>query len=155
ANVLVRFSRKVTDVIDKDHEISHVEIEVDHKFARSLEPSRMVLDLASETPLRLEPLEDLLGLQQIRDRLGIDWTARDLGEALDVPKTSVLRKTGHRVDGARQTGHRLDDARSRRSPGRAQNERVATAAKIVGGRPRRESGRRQARPRRQARALQV
>ncbi|TMI88345.1 MAG: hypothetical protein E6H00_13000 [Bacillati bacterium ANGP1] len=92
ANVLVRFSRKVTDVIDKDHEISHVEIEVDHKFARSLEPSRMVLDLASETPLRLEPLEDLLGLQQIRDRLGIDWTARDLGEALDVPKTSVLRR---------------------------------------------------------------
>src|SRR5205807_8675837 len=38
------------------------------------------------------PLEDLLGLQQIRDRLGIDWTARDLGEAVDVPKTSVLRR---------------------------------------------------------------
>jgi hypothetical protein len=91
ANVLVRFSRKVTDVFEKN-EVSHVEIEVDHKFARSLEPSRLVLDLNSDAPLRLERVEDLVGLQEIKDKLGVDWTLRDLAEALDVHKSSASRR---------------------------------------------------------------
>jgi hypothetical protein len=92
ANVLVKFSKKVTDVMDDKNEVSHVEIEVDHKFARSLEPSRLVLDLNADKPLRLERLEDLAAVNDIKGKLGIDWTARDLSEAMDLPKSTAARR---------------------------------------------------------------
>jgi hypothetical protein len=88
ANVLIQFKRKSQE----PNGTSHVEIEVDNKLAQSPEPVRMILDLASETPIRLEALEDTSGVQELRDQLGIDWTVKDLAEALSVHKSNALRR---------------------------------------------------------------
>lgn len=87
ANVMIQFKRKT-----QEGAVTHVEIEVDNKLAQSPEPMRMVLDLSSEVPVRLEPVEDLMGVQEARDRLGIDWTVKDLAEVLEVHKTNALRR---------------------------------------------------------------
>lgn len=52
----------------------------------------MVLDLKSETPVRLENVEDTSGLQELRDALGGDWTVRDLAEAMNVHKSNAQRR---------------------------------------------------------------
>jgi DnaB-like helicase N terminal domain/AAA domain len=87
ANVMIQFKRK-----REENGVSHVEIEVDNKLAQSPEPMRMVLDLKSETPVRLENLEETSGVQELRDALGIDWTERDLGEVMDLPRSSARRR---------------------------------------------------------------
>jgi KaiC/GvpD/RAD55 family RecA-like ATPase len=87
ANVVIEFKRKTQDGL-----ITHVEIEVDNKLAPSPEPMRMVLDLSSEIPVRLEPLEDALGIAEAQDRLGQEWTVRDLAEALEVHKSNAQRR---------------------------------------------------------------
>lgn len=87
SNVMIQFKRK-----REEQGISHVEIEVDNKLAQSPEPMRMVLDLKSETPIRLENVEDVAGLSELKNALGIDWTARDLAEALNVNKSNALRR---------------------------------------------------------------
>jgi DNA-binding MarR family transcriptional regulator len=87
ANVMIQFKRK-----REDQGVSHVEIEVDNKLAQSPEPMRMVLDLKSETPVRLENVEDTSGVQELRDALGTDWTVRDLSEALGVHPSNAKRR---------------------------------------------------------------
>ena len=87
ANVMIQFKRKTQEA-----HVTHVEIEVDNKLAQSPEPMRMVLDLTSETPVRLEDVEDSVGIQDARDRLGSEWTVRDLAEALEVHKSNAQRR---------------------------------------------------------------
>lgn len=87
SNVMIQFKRK-----REQDGVSHVEIEVDNKLAQSPEPMRMILDLKSETPVRLENLEETSGLQEMRDALGTDWTLRDLAEAMNLPRTSADRR---------------------------------------------------------------
>jgi DNA-binding MarR family transcriptional regulator len=87
ANVMIQFKRK-----REEQGVSHVEIEVDNKLAQSPEPMRMVLDLRSETPVRLENVEDTSGVQELRDALGPDWTVRDLAEAMNVHKSNAGRR---------------------------------------------------------------
>jgi DNA-binding MarR family transcriptional regulator len=87
ANVMVQFKRK-----REEQGVSHVEIEVDNKLAQSPEPMRMVLDLKSETPVRLENVEDTTGLQELRDQLGAEWTVRDLAEVMNVHKSNAQRR---------------------------------------------------------------
>jgi hypothetical protein len=88
ATVMMQFKRKRDD----EHGVSHVENEVDNKLAQSPEPMRMVLDLKSETPLRLENVEDTSGIQELRDALSTDWTVKDLGEALGVHSSNAKRR---------------------------------------------------------------
>jgi KaiC/GvpD/RAD55 family RecA-like ATPase len=87
ANVMIQFKRKT-----QEGHVVHVEIEVDNKLAQSPEPMRMVLDLSSELPLRIEPLEDGVGISEAMDRLGPEWTVRDLAEALEVHKSNAQRR---------------------------------------------------------------
>jgi len=87
ATVMIQFKRK-----REEQGISHVEVEVDNKVAQSPEPMRMVLDLKSETPVRLENLEESAGLQELRDALGADWTLRDMAEAMNLPKSTSQRR---------------------------------------------------------------
>jgi hypothetical protein len=87
ANVMIQFKRK-----REENGISHVEIEVDNKLAQSPEPMRMVLDFTSETPVRLENVEETGGVQELRDALGTDWTAKDLAEAMNLPRTTAQRR---------------------------------------------------------------
>jgi DNA-binding MarR family transcriptional regulator len=87
ANVMIQFKRKREEL-----GVSHVEIEVDNKLAQSPEPMRMVLDLKSETPVRLENVEDTTGLQELRDQLGAEWTVRDLAEVMNVHKSNAQRR---------------------------------------------------------------
>lgn len=87
ANVLMQFKRKI-----QEGSVSHVEIEVDNKLAQSPDPMRMILDLTSETPVRLEAVEDAAGVAELRDQLGIDWTVRDLQEVLGVAKSNATRR---------------------------------------------------------------
>jgi DNA-binding MarR family transcriptional regulator len=87
ANVMIQFKRK-----REEQGVSHVEIEVDNKLAQSPEPMRMVLDLKSETPVRLENVEDTTGLQDLRDQLGLEWTVRDLAEVMNVHKSNAQRR---------------------------------------------------------------
>lgn len=87
SNVMIQFKRK-----REEQGVSHVEIEVDNKLAQSPEPMRMVLDLKSETPVRLENLEESSGLQELRDALGSDWTLRDMSEAMNLPRATAQRR---------------------------------------------------------------
>ena len=87
ANVLIQFKRKI-----QEGSITHVEIEVDNKLAQSPEPMRMVLDLSSQIPIRMENVEDSTGLSDAQDQLGSEWTVRDLSEVLGVAKSSALRR---------------------------------------------------------------
>ena len=87
AHVLIQFKRKIMEGA-----ISHVEIEADNKLAQAPEPMRMVLDLSSDTPIRLDSLEDTAGVQDLRDQLGEDFTVRDIQEVLSVAKTSAMRR---------------------------------------------------------------
>jgi hypothetical protein len=91
ANVLIRFQRKVEEVIG-GVKVSHVEIEVDNKLASSPDPVRMVLDLASENPVRLESLEDAAGVDDLRQELGALWSVRDLAEVLAVHASNAKRR---------------------------------------------------------------
>lgn len=87
ANVMIQFKRK-----REDQGISHVEIEVDNKLAQSPEPMRMVLDLKSENPVRLENLEETDSVNELRDALGQEWTMRDLMEVMSLPKATTTRR---------------------------------------------------------------
>jgi len=87
ANVMIQFKRKREEL-----GVSHVESEVDNKLAQSPEPMRMVLDLKSATPVRLENVEDTAGLQELRDQLGAEWTVRDLAEVMNVHKSNAQRR---------------------------------------------------------------
>jgi DNA-binding transcriptional ArsR family regulator len=87
ANVLIQFKRKT-----QEGPIAHVEIEADNKLAPAPEPMRMVLDLTSETPVRLENMEDTAGVQELRDHLGGEFTAKDLQEVLSVAKPNAYRR---------------------------------------------------------------
>jgi hypothetical protein len=87
ANVMIQFKRKT-----QEGHITHVEIEVDNKLAQSPEPMRMVLNLASEEPIRLEAVEDSTGIMEAKDQLGNEWTVRDLAEVLGVVKSNALRR---------------------------------------------------------------
>lgn len=87
ANVVIEFKRKTEEA-----GVTHVEIEVDNKLAPSPEPMRMVLDLTSQVPLRLEALEDGVGIREAEERLGSEWTVRDLADVLDVHKTNAQRR---------------------------------------------------------------
>jgi DnaB-like helicase N terminal domain/AAA domain len=87
ANVMMQFKRK-----REENGVSHVEIEVDNKLAQSPEPMRMVLNLKSETPVRLENVEDTTGLEELRNQLGSEWTVRDLAEVMNVHKSNANRR---------------------------------------------------------------
>jgi hypothetical protein len=87
ANVVIQFKGKTMEGA-----ITKVEIEVDNKLGVSAEPMRMVLDLASSTPVRLEHLEEGEGESTARERLIGEWTVRDLMEALDLSKDKAYRR---------------------------------------------------------------
>jgi len=53
---------------------------------------RMILDTASENPVRLEELEDSAGISDLREQLGIVWSVADLAEVLGVHKSNAKRR---------------------------------------------------------------
>lgn len=87
ANVMMQFKRKT-----QEGNITHVEIEVDNKLAQSPEPMRMVLDLTSEMPVRIEALEDGDDWQRIAEQLGDEWTVKDFSEVLQVHRSNATRR---------------------------------------------------------------
>lgn len=87
ANVVVQFKRKT-----QQGNTSSVEIEVDNKLASSPEPVRMTLDLTAQVALRMESLEESEGINELREKLGQEWTIRDMAEALDVHKANAYRR---------------------------------------------------------------
>ena len=91
ANVMIKFSRK-TEEKTAEGNITRVELEIDNKLAPSPEPMRMVLDFSQPDPVRVESLEDGTGFMDAMERLGQEWTVRDLSEALDVHKSNAQRR---------------------------------------------------------------
>ena len=91
ANVMIKFSRKVEEKTAEGN-ITRVELEIDNKLAPSPEPMRMVLDFSQPDPVRMELLEDGTGFNDAIERLGQEWTVRDLAEALDVHKSNAQRR---------------------------------------------------------------
>jgi KaiC/GvpD/RAD55 family RecA-like ATPase len=91
ANVMIKFSRKVEEKTT-DGSLTKVELEIDNKLAPSPEPMRMVLDFSAHHPVRMESLEDGTGFADAMERLGQEWTVRDLAEALDVHKSNAQRR---------------------------------------------------------------
>jgi len=91
ANVMIKFSRKVEEKTAEGN-ITRVELEIDNKLAPSPEPMRMVLDFSQSDPVRMELLEDGTGFNDAMERLGSEWTVRDLAEALDVHKSNAQRR---------------------------------------------------------------
>lgn len=91
ANVMIKFARK-TEEKTAEGNITRVELEIDNKLAPSPEPMRMVLDFSQPEPVRMELLEDGTGFNDAIERLGQDWTVKDLAEALDVHKSNAQRR---------------------------------------------------------------
>jgi KaiC/GvpD/RAD55 family RecA-like ATPase len=91
ANVMIKFARK-TEEKTAEGNITRVELEIDNKLAPSPEPMRMVLDFSQPEPVRMELLEDGTGFIDAIERLGQDWTVKDLAEALDVHKSNAQRR---------------------------------------------------------------
>lgn len=87
ANVVIRFSRK-----RQAKQISSVEIEVDNKLGPSMEPHRLILDLTSPKILRMEPVEEGMGVADMQARLADTWTVRDLSEALEIQKSGAYKR---------------------------------------------------------------
>ena len=96
ANVMMQFKRKI-----QEGNITHVEIEVDNKLAQSPEPMRMVLDLTSEMPLRIEALEDGDDWQRIAEQLGDEWTVKDFAEVLTVHRSNATRRLKKLIEAGR------------------------------------------------------
>jgi hypothetical protein len=91
ANVVIQLKRKTMSGSGAA-QITHVEIEVDNKLGVSAEPLRMVLDLASPTPVRLEALEDGDGLREALLELDTEWNVRNLCEVMGIHRTSATRR---------------------------------------------------------------
>lgn len=91
ANVMIKFARK-SEEKTVDGNITRVELEIDNKLAPSPEPMRMVLDFSQPEPVRMELLEDGTGFKDAIERLGQEWTVKDLAEALDVHKSNAQRR---------------------------------------------------------------
>jgi DnaB-like helicase N terminal domain/AAA domain len=87
ATSVIQFKKKT-----EEKGVTRVEIEVDNKFANSLEPMRMVLDFNSANPLQLEALEEGTGFREAMDALGSHWTLRDLMEVLQATRSSANRR---------------------------------------------------------------
>lgn len=87
ANVMIQFKRKTMT-----GNISHVEIEVDNKLGPSVDPMRMILDLASTNPVRLESLEDGDGLANAIEEMDTEWNIRTLMEVMNISRTSAQRR---------------------------------------------------------------
>jgi len=88
AQVMVQFKRKRAE----ENGSSSVEMEVDHKLAQNPEPMSMILDLKSETPVRLQSIEDSTGLEDLRARLGSQWTERDCADVMGVHRATACRR---------------------------------------------------------------
>ena len=91
ANVVIQFKRKTMEGSGAN-QVTHVEIEVDNKLGVSSEPLRMVLDLSSPTPVRLEALEDGDGLRSALDEMDTEWNVRTLCEVMGIHRTSAARR---------------------------------------------------------------
>lgn len=91
ANVVIQFKRKTMSGAGTA-QVTHVEIEVDNKLGVSAEPLRMVLDLASPMPVRLESLEDGDGLREALEQMDTEWNVRNLCEVMDIHRTSATRR---------------------------------------------------------------
>jgi hypothetical protein len=87
ANVMIQFKRKTMT-----GNVSHVEIEVDNKLGPSVDPMRMILDLASTNPVRLESLEDGDGLANAMEEMDTEWNIRTLMEVMNISRTSAQRR---------------------------------------------------------------
>lgn len=87
ANVMIQFKRKT----ERDG-VTRVEMEVDNKLAPSPDPMSMVLDLGSVVPLRMESLEDGLGIGEAEERLGTEWTVRELADVCNFDKHTAFRR---------------------------------------------------------------
>jgi hypothetical protein len=87
ANVMIQFKRKT----ERDG-ITRVEMEVDNKLAPTPEPMSMVLDLGSVVPLRMEPLEEGMGMTEAEERLGNEWTVKELADVSNFDKTTAFRR---------------------------------------------------------------
>lgn len=87
ADVTIQLKRKI-----QEGTASRVEIECDYQLGRGVEPLCMVLDFGSEVALRLEAMEDSANTSELREKLGQEWTVRDLAEVLDVHKANAYRR---------------------------------------------------------------
>lgn len=87
AQVMIQIKRKTMH-----GNITSVEIEVDNKLGESVDPLRMVLDLSSPQPIRLESLDEGDALSEALAEMDTEWTCRTLCEVLGVNRTSAIRR---------------------------------------------------------------
>jgi hypothetical protein len=87
ANVMVQFKRKVTE-----GNVTHVEINVDNKLARLLEPMRMTLDLTAQTPVRVESLGEGSDFKEAMAGLDQEWTVQNVAEHLGVHRSNAQKR---------------------------------------------------------------
>lgn len=72
--------------------VSTVEIETDTAYGVSADPMRMVLDLTSPMPLRLESIDEGDDLADALHQMDTEWTIRTLMEVLSNTRTTAQRK---------------------------------------------------------------
>lgn len=74
------------------HNVSTVEIETDTAYGPSADPMRMVLDLSSQMPLRLESIDEGDDLNEALHQMDVEWNTRTLMEVLGITRTSAQRR---------------------------------------------------------------
>jgi KaiC/GvpD/RAD55 family RecA-like ATPase len=89
--VLIKFSRKVEKKTPTG-DVTSVEIEIDNAYMTAPEPMRLVLDLSSTTPMRLEALEEGTGFDEAIDQLGDEWDVHALADVLGVHRSNAARR---------------------------------------------------------------
>jgi len=87
ADVTIQLKRKI-----ESGNISRVEIHADYQLGLGIEPMSLILDLTQEVALRMESLEEVENVEELRQGLGEQWTVRDLAEFLDVHKSNAHRR---------------------------------------------------------------
>jgi len=87
ADVLVQFKRKIVEGT-----ATRVEVECDYQLGRGVEPMCLTLDLGQDRALRLDALADSESTADLREKLGNEWTVRDLSEVADIHKSNAYRR---------------------------------------------------------------
>jgi len=87
ADVTIQLKRKI-----ESGNISRVEIHADYQLGLGIEPMSLILDLTQEVALRMESLEEVENVEELRQGLGEQWTVRDVAEFLDVHKSNAHRR---------------------------------------------------------------
>jgi AAA domain len=87
ADVLISLKAKETE-----GDVSSAELEIESKVSQPFDTLRLVLELGAKFPLRIVTPTSDESVIRARARLGSDWTAANLADAIEISRRSAFRQ---------------------------------------------------------------